>query len=82
MWNRSPVSLGDRVVGAKNVARVKWCDCSIKPISDGASRVTPIICTVSEVGAVPHGVPRDAAVEARLAEVRAAEVGLVHPRAG
>src|SRR5262245_52451696 len=41
MWKRSPGSDGERVVGAKKDACVNP-DCSISPISDGASRVTPV----------------------------------------
>ena len=47
-WMRASIwkfSLGpeaERVVGAKKVALVNCPDCSIKPIKDGASCVTPM----------------------------------------
>src|SRR5262249_54563675 len=47
MLNRSPVSDGARVVGAKKVALVKCRDCSIRRISEGASRVTPVMRSLS-----------------------------------
>src|SRR5262249_37215021 len=47
MLNRSPGSPADRVVGAKNVARVKCGDCSIRRINEGASCVMPMICSLS-----------------------------------
>src|SRR5437660_260128 len=47
MWKCSPGSEGERVVGAKKVARVKCWDCSISRISEGASRVTPTTCILS-----------------------------------
>src|SRR5262249_9509169 len=47
MWKCSPGSEGERVVGAKKVARVKCCDCSMSRISEGASRVTPTTCILS-----------------------------------
>src|SRR4029077_17829704 len=47
IWNCSLVVPGERVVGAKKVARAKCGDCSINLMSDGASLVMPTICSFS-----------------------------------
>src|SRR3954453_19241149 len=47
IWNRSPESSAERVVGAEKVAWEKCADRSIKPTSAGASWVIPAMCSLS-----------------------------------